>query len=84
MLPAAADLRTLRRRRGLSQQRLAELAGCSLSMVRVLESGYQPERSDVLPRVLLALNDPSTSPGHARNVTGTKTDVTASGDAVPA
>ncbi len=42
---------------GLSQQRLAELAGCSLSMIRVLESGYTPRESDVLPRVMQALND---------------------------
>lgn len=60
-LATAPDLKALRRAAGLSQQRVAERAGCSLSMIRILESGYVPEHSDVLPRVLAALIDPSTT-----------------------
>jgi transcriptional regulator with XRE-family HTH domain len=62
---------TLRARRaalGISQQRLAELAGCSLSMVRVLESGYEPETSRVLDRIDRVLND-ETQPGEAASRT---------------
>lgn len=50
-------IRDRRRARGISQQRLAELASCSLSMVRVLESGYEPGTSRVLDRIDRALND---------------------------
>jgi len=51
---------TIRERRaalGISQQRLAELANCSLSMVRVLESGYEPESSRVLERIASVLTN---------------------------
>ncbi len=48
---AASSIRDRRRARGITQQRLAELAGCSLSMVRVLESGLQPAVSPTLARV---------------------------------
>ena len=51
-------LRAARKAAGLSQQRVAELAGCSVSYVRVLESGYRPENdSDVLSRIAAVLND---------------------------
>jgi transcriptional regulator with XRE-family HTH domain len=50
------DLRAARRALGLSQQRVAELARCSVSYVRLLESGYQPEGgSDVLRRIAAVL-----------------------------
>jgi transcriptional regulator with XRE-family HTH domain len=49
---------TLRARRlaaGLSQQRLAELAGVSFHMVTLLDNGYAPARSAVRTKVLTAL-----------------------------
>lgn len=49
-------LREQRRAAGLSQQVLAEKAGCSVSYVRVLEQGFAPDRSEVLPRVLAVLS----------------------------
>ncbi len=50
-----------RKAAGLSQQRLAELAGCSLTFVRVLEAGYEPATSAVLPRILAVLDGSTTS-----------------------
>lgn len=73
------DLKVLRRSAGMSQQRLAELAGCSVSMVRVLESGYEPERSDVLPRLLAAL--PTTREAPAGNQGFSTTGVGVAGNA---
>ncbi len=63
--PAAVDLRELRQTRGLSQERVAQLAGCSTSMVRQLERGYVPAGSAVLPRVVEALNEEGGSAGNA-------------------
>jgi transcriptional regulator with XRE-family HTH domain len=59
------ELRSMRRAAGLSQQRVAELAGCSLQAVALYERGYQPETSAVLPRIRAVLNDerPVTTPG---------------------
>jgi predicted transcriptional regulator len=54
---SADGLREHRRRRGITQQRLAELAGCSLSMVRILEAGAKPRKSAVLGRIVSVLND---------------------------
>ena len=51
------ELRALRRAAGLSQQQLALRADCSVSYFRMLEQGFAPERSNVVPRVLRALND---------------------------
>ncbi len=62
-LSPTSDLSALRRSRGLSQQRVAELAGCSLSMVRQLERGYRPTSGDTLRRVVDVLNDESQG-GH--------------------
>lgn len=62
MAIAGPNLRTERKAAGLSQQRLAELAGCSLSMVRLVEAGYQPEPSDVLDRITLALSKTEARP----------------------
>lgn len=42
-----------------TRQQVATRARCSLSMVALLEDGYVPKRSDVLPRVLAVLNDES-------------------------
>jgi transcriptional regulator with XRE-family HTH domain len=52
------SLREQRKAHGLSQQRLADLANCSIDMVRRLEHGYQPtHQSAVLARVEAALRD---------------------------
>lgn len=54
------ELRSARLRAGLSQEKLANLAGCSLSWVRQLELGLQPTASpklDEIWRVLSALGD---------------------------
>ena len=64
--PSGDLLKTARKAAGLSQQRVAELAGCSVSYVRVLEAGYRPENdSDVLSRITGVLNDesPAGEPG---------------------
>lgn len=61
-------IRDRRRARGISQQRLAELADCSLSMVRVLEAGYEPETSRVLERISAVLHDEAPA-GNGRQVT---------------
>jgi transcriptional regulator with XRE-family HTH domain len=60
----------MRRAAGLSQQRLAELADCSLAAVALFERGYQPDTSAVLPRILAVLNDErpeATTPGARPN-----------------
>lgn len=50
------DLRAERKAAGVSQQRLADLARCSVAMVRLLESGYRPYGgSAVLQRIALVL-----------------------------
>ena len=48
-------LRELRRAQGLSQQDVARLADCSVSYVRLLERGFEPSESRVVPRLLTAL-----------------------------
>jgi DNA-binding transcriptional regulator YiaG len=51
-------IREMRRTAGLSQQRIAELADCSVSMVRLLESGWRPEsHSAVLDRIYSILHE---------------------------
>jgi transcriptional regulator with XRE-family HTH domain len=59
----AGRIREQRLAAGLSQDRLARLAGCSVSMVLAIERGYIPARSAVLPRIeqVLAALDPSSS-----------------------
>jgi transcriptional regulator with XRE-family HTH domain len=49
---ASNDIRHARRSLGLTQAALAEAAGCSVDYVRLLERGYAPRFSDVLPRLL--------------------------------
>ena len=59
-------VRDLRRAAGLSQQQLAGLADCSVSMVRLVESGYRPDgRSAVLERIVGALNEEDRRAGNA-------------------
>lgn len=42
---------------GLTQQQLAELAQCSIAYVRLIESGYRPERSVARGRLLRVLSE---------------------------
>jgi transcriptional regulator with XRE-family HTH domain len=48
-------LRQRRKALGVSQEKLAREAACSTMSVRLFESGFLPERSDVLPRLLATL-----------------------------
>ena len=57
-----------RRAAGLSQQQVAALAGCSISMVRLLEAGYRPKSGEVMERIATVLaerTDPQRSRGSA-------------------
>jgi transcriptional regulator with XRE-family HTH domain len=49
--PSGTSLKDRRADSGLSQQALAERAGCSIGMVRLLEQGLQPSQSEVLARI---------------------------------
>lgn len=60
-------MRRERRARGLSQERLAQLAGCSTSMVRLLEAGYEPRSSGVLDRIAHVL-ETSEAPADDRGL----------------
>ncbi|MBK8294600.1 MAG: helix-turn-helix domain-containing protein [Solirubrobacterales bacterium] len=65
--PSSSALRELRRRRGLTQQSLAEAAGCSISYVQFAERGYSPvtsgEKFDAIIAVLTQKNGrPVTTP----------------------
>ena len=51
------DVRARRLAAGVSQQDLAQRAGCSLSAVRLFESGYAPEHSATLARVERVLDE---------------------------
>jgi len=59
------DLRTLRNAAGLSQQRVAERADCSLAAVALYERGYRPSTSTVLPRILAVLNEEGAASANA-------------------
>ncbi len=51
--------RTIREHRiaaGLSQQQLAEMVRCSISMIGLLERGYRPAHSEVLGQITAMLN----------------------------
>jgi len=50
------SLRAEREAAGLSRQALATRADCSIAAVAVFEHGYEPERSDVLPRLWAVLD----------------------------
>lgn len=45
----------------VSQQHLAELAHCSIATVGLLERGYEPMKSEVVDRVLAALDEMDTA-----------------------
>jgi transcriptional regulator with XRE-family HTH domain len=52
-------LKTLRQTAGLSQQRVAELAKCSVGYVRLLEAGYRPTvNTEVVGRITAVLLAP--------------------------
>lgn len=53
--PPSVSLRERRLAAGLSQKRLAELAGVSFHMVTLLDNGYAPARSRVRAKVVAAL-----------------------------
>lgn len=53
--PRGGHLRQARQALGLSQEALARRADCSTAYVRLLERGFEPQRSDVLPRIAQAL-----------------------------
>jgi transcriptional regulator with XRE-family HTH domain len=55
-------LREARRTAGLSQERLARMAGCSAGYIRMLEHGFQPTDSAVLPRLFKALSTTNEGP----------------------
>jgi predicted transcriptional regulator len=64
--PAGADLRARRAALGVTRQELAHEAPCSISYLGMLEQGIVPARSDVVPRVLAALDRLEASrPGDA-------------------
>ncbi len=61
-----------RRALGLTQGQLAMRADCSRASVALIESGYRPRRSEVLPRILAVLDGRKTSEGPAGNGTSAK------------
>lgn len=66
----AASLKERRLAAGMTRQQLAHRAGCSLAMLQMLEQGYRPARSQVLPRVEGALaelldGEPTTDPANS-------------------
>lgn len=54
---APGSIRAARRSADLTQEQLAERAGCSVNYIQLLERGYQPRYSDVLPRLLGVLEE---------------------------
>jgi predicted transcriptional regulator len=62
------SLRAARKALGLSQEALARRAQCSTVFVSLLERGYEPQESVVVPRVLRALKDA----GRAENSAGSR------------
>jgi transcriptional regulator with XRE-family HTH domain len=63
-------IRERRKRARLSQQALAERAGCSLSYVALLERGFVPDASDVLPRIEHVLDDLEPAGGELEGKVG--------------
>ena len=51
------DLRAARSEAGLSREKVAWLAGCSVSYLQLLEGGFSPNGSEVRPRVERVLRD---------------------------
>jgi predicted transcriptional regulator len=52
---AHADLRTRRENLHLSRERLARQADCSAISIELLEGGWRPKRSKVLPALIATL-----------------------------
>lgn len=61
---------------GLSRQQLASDAGCSMSYLALIEGGFTPRESDVLPRLERALNE--VEPGR-QNPSSTETSTAGQG-----
>ncbi|MGO8906627.1 MAG: helix-turn-helix domain-containing protein [Solirubrobacteraceae bacterium] len=57
MTSTTGDIRERRMAAGLSRQKLAQYADCSISYVQMIEAGLRPSRSDVLPRLEAALSE---------------------------
>lgn len=57
MSESIAGIRERRDRAGITRQQLAEAAACSISHLANLERGITLRYSDVLPRVLAALDE---------------------------
>jgi predicted transcriptional regulator len=53
----APGIRERRKAAGLSQESLARAADCSTAMVKLLERGFTPTRSAVLPRIVRVLEE---------------------------
>jgi transcriptional regulator with XRE-family HTH domain len=43
----------------LTQQQLAQRARCSIAFVQMLEGGFRPTQSEVLPRIVAVLDEAS-------------------------
>lgn len=54
--PAGAELKAARQLAGISRQKLAGLAGCSMAWVQQLEAGVQPADSPTLERIWMVLD----------------------------
>jgi predicted transcriptional regulator len=55
-IPTASSVRERRIAAGMTQRELAIAADCSLPSVGNLEAGVLPRRSEVVPRILAALD----------------------------
>jgi transcriptional regulator with XRE-family HTH domain len=68
-IESVGDIRGARLAAGLSQQKLAGSADCSISMVRLVEAGYRPEPSAAIERIVSVLNDetPARQPTSREN-----------------
>jgi transcriptional regulator with XRE-family HTH domain len=53
------ELKARRQHLGLTLNQVASAAACSPAFLQMLEGGYRPTRSAVLPRVEAVLNDPA-------------------------
>lgn len=72
-------MRSRRDRLRITRPQLAARAGCSLTYLQTIEAGIVPARSEVLPRVLAALDaleaerNPDCDPDHKKGSAATGT-----------
>ena len=76
--PRCGGLRAARLKAGLTQERLAVEAGCSGGYVRLLERGFMPAHSDVLPRLFAAIDAAQNSDERpaSRSIAPNEEDIT--------